>query len=357
MLLSGSLSASCQSSEPWWPPSSPDSVPPPWRWPPSSPGSVVVEPLSSPGSVVVEPLSSPGSVAVDPLSSPGSVAVEPLSSPGSVVVAEVLVDAVLVDAVLVESSWCLPWPPWSSPGSASRWLWLCDTESLACPANAAVPAKPKARGEAMSAAVVAAIAMRFIGCSLRGGFRLVRHLSLPPSRVHHRTMVLAPLDDPRPPPLRRGLPVRQTESCRRRQEEPDGHSRLPRPAQERRSSTAARPVRRRAGLAGSHGRGDAADRPGTLDDDRRRSGRASHDVDLGRDAPAAAVDVRRGHPLCDDLVEARHVLRRRQRRRAAGRRTAVAGGGVRDGHLNDRLHHQSAARRRTWAEGVGGLDS
>ena len=69
------------------------------------------------------------------------------------------------------------------------------------------------------------------------------------------------------------------------------------------------PVRHRRRLAGPHRRGDAEARDVGVDVHGRGSGGAAHDLVLGRDPRAPAVDLRGRHPLRDDLVEARGHVR------------------------------------------------
>ena len=77
-------------------------------------------------------------------------------------------------------------------------------------------------------------------------------------------------------------------------------------------------------VAGAQRRGHAEAVDGHVDVHGRGSGRASDDVDLGRDPRPRAVDVRGRHPLRHDVVEVRHDVRRRLRRHAAGGRRPAA---------------------------------
>src|SRR3954447_16687739 len=111
----------------------------------------------------------------------------------------------------------------------------------------------------------------------------------------------------------------------------------------------------RARLPGAHRRADARHRRARLRADRRGPrGRAAHLEPAG--APrAAAVGLRRRHPLRHEVEQAGHELRRRLRRRPAGGGPAAGTRHARRGRLLWRLHHEPAARRSDRRPGVGGL--
>ena len=113
-----------------------------------------------------------------------------------------------------------------------------------------------------------------------------------------------------------------------------------------------RAVRHRRELAGADGGGDAEARHVSLGDDGRRPRRAADHVVVGRDPWAAGLVVLRRHPLRDHVVEVRRGVPRRERRRAARGGGTAARGGVRDGALHHRLHHQPAHVRRRGRQGL-----
>ncbi|CAA9213898.1 MAG: Sulfite oxidase and related enzymes, partial [uncultured Actinomycetospora sp.] len=133
------------------------------------------------------------------------------------------------------------------------------------------------------------------------------------------------------------------------------HARFPRAAQGARSAPAARPVRRRRRLAGAHRRGHAPRGRRHVDGHRRRPGRHPEDLAAARAAGAAAVGVRRRHPLRDHLVEARHQLQRDLARHAVRRGRGAAGGEVHRRDVHHRLHHQPPDRGRHRRQGLAGV--